>query len=475
MPTYRLDLRIRRHPLPRLAGAAKRALRGRRAEAGRRRRGRRRRRARRRRPHRRRRPRAPSGRAPAAASAVDPRRFRLAINDALPHDVHVLAMRQAPDRFHARHDAVLRSYVYQISRRRTALAKRNVWWIKRPLDPGADRAGRGRAFRGCTTSRHFCERPQDQTSTRVLVERAEVAGDGALILVRLAASHFLWKMVRRVVGTLVRVGAGELAERDFEALVRGGGDARRLDRRVDGAAVGPLPRARALRRRSAAARRSAPWSRFRRSREAVRSAFERQLRVILRPASSARGRPARASVGFRSRRGPRSRRGGRGTARDREKRVEVERLAGFRRRRGATSRAPDRARTSGPRGARTPTRSKTPGSRAPSASSPGNPSRSTIVAGDRHAHRGRERVVDEPRDLVEREGLTRRRAEHRAEGADRVVDAVDERGLFVGERLPFRLVTRRSSPRQTRARSGFDLEVIVELLHRGGVAPRGSR
>jgi tRNA pseudouridine38-40 synthase len=155
-------------------------------------------------------------------SAVDSRRFRLAINDALPHDVHVLAMRQAPDRFHARHDAVLRSYVYQISRRRTALAKRNVWWIKRPLD--ASRIERAVAcLPGMNDFASFCERPQDQTSTRVLIERAEVACDGALILVRLAASQFLWKMVRRLVGALVRVGAGELAERDFEALVRGTG------------------------------------------------------------------------------------------------------------------------------------------------------------------------------------------------------------------------------------------------------------
>src|SRR5262245_47314962 len=154
--------------------------------------------------------------------AVDPRRFRPAINDALPHDVHVLAMRQASDRFHARHDAVLRSYVYQISRRRTALAKRSVWWVKRPLDPA--RIERAAAcLPGMNDFAHFCERPQDQTSTRVLVERAEVGSDGALILVRLAASHFLWKMVRRLVGSLVGVGAGGLAERDFEALVRGAG------------------------------------------------------------------------------------------------------------------------------------------------------------------------------------------------------------------------------------------------------------
>lgn len=155
-------------------------------------------------------------------TSVDSRRFRLAINDALPHDVHVLSMRQAPDRFHARHDAALRSYVYQISRRRTALAKRSVWWIKRSLNVTLiERAAA--VLPGMHDFAAFCERPQDQSSTRVLVERAEVVCDGALILVRLAASHFLWKMVRRLVGTLVRVGADELAVRDFEELVRGGG------------------------------------------------------------------------------------------------------------------------------------------------------------------------------------------------------------------------------------------------------------
>jgi len=129
---------------------------------------------------------------------IDPRRFRFAINDALPHDVHVLAMKQAPERFHARHDAVLRSHVYQISRRRTALGKRSVWWIKRPLDPQRMRDAAA-ALPGMHDYAAFCERPQDQTSTRVLVERVELVEDGALILIRLAASHFLWKMVRRVV------------------------------------------------------------------------------------------------------------------------------------------------------------------------------------------------------------------------------------------------------------------------------------
>ena len=51
------------------------------------------------------------------------------------------------------------------------------------------------------------------------VESAEVVTAGALILVRLTASHFLWKMVRRVVGTLVQVGAGDLDLAGFEDLL----------------------------------------------------------------------------------------------------------------------------------------------------------------------------------------------------------------------------------------------------------------
>ena len=151
---------------------------------------------------------------------VDPVRFREHANDALPHDIHILALVQASDRFHARHDAVLRSYLYQISRRRTALAKRGVWWVKRRLDEGA--IGKAAALLpGFHDFSQLCERPQDQTSTKVGVDRADIAEDGALILLRFVASHFLWKMVRRIVGALVKVGAGEISIDAFAALIDG--------------------------------------------------------------------------------------------------------------------------------------------------------------------------------------------------------------------------------------------------------------
>lgn len=145
-----------------------------------------------------------------------------AVNDRLPADIHLLAVEPAPQRFHARHHATSRSYLYQISRRRTALAKRFVWWVRRPLDAVAMARAAARLV-GRHDFARFTEKPAEQESTLVVVARCDVAEAGALILVRITASHYLWKMVRRLVGALVEVGAGELSEETFAALLEPGG------------------------------------------------------------------------------------------------------------------------------------------------------------------------------------------------------------------------------------------------------------
>src|SRR5215216_6212522 len=53
--------------------------------------------------------------------AAEPLRRR--INNALPADINVLRADPVRRTFHARHNAVARSYIYQVSRRRTAFAK----------------------------------------------------------------------------------------------------------------------------------------------------------------------------------------------------------------------------------------------------------------------------------------------------------------------------------------------------------------
>ncbi len=158
-----------------------------------------------------------------SSQPVDRAAILEAANERLPADIHLLDAVSAGDRFHARHSATARSYVYQVSRRRTAFAKRFVWWVNQPLDVARMNAA-AKTLVGKKDFAAFCEKPEEQSSTLVVVERAEIVEDGALILVRLVASHFLWRMVRRVVGTLVRVGTGELSGAQF-ALLLAAGDA----------------------------------------------------------------------------------------------------------------------------------------------------------------------------------------------------------------------------------------------------------
>ena len=67
-----------------------------------------------------------------------PLKIKYGINDRLPPDICILNVEEAHPKFHARHDANARSYIYQISRRRTAFGKKFVWWIKDQLDIESD-------------------------------------------------------------------------------------------------------------------------------------------------------------------------------------------------------------------------------------------------------------------------------------------------------------------------------------------------
>jgi tRNA pseudouridine38-40 synthase len=155
-------------------------------------------------------------------SRLPPAAILRELNDRLPSSIAVLEVTEAAPRFHARHDAISRAYFYQVSTRKTALGKRYVWWIKDALDVGkmsaaaALIAGRHdfQAFRAPDPSK-----PGE--STIVVVESAEVARDENLIVFRIEASHFLWKMVRRLAGTLVKIGKGEVTTEEFDALLRG--------------------------------------------------------------------------------------------------------------------------------------------------------------------------------------------------------------------------------------------------------------
>lgn len=162
------------------------------------------------------------------ASQLPAATLRRAINDELPADINLLRVDAVSHRFHARHSAVARRYVYQVAQRRTAFAKPFVWWVKEPLDVAAMQAAAA-AFVGMKNFQSFTADDDREDSgvgksMVVLVDRLEIQPHGDLLLVVIQGSHFLWKMVRRIVGVLVEIGRGALAVTSAQALLTGTSD-----------------------------------------------------------------------------------------------------------------------------------------------------------------------------------------------------------------------------------------------------------
>ena len=141
------------------------------------------------------------------------------VNEGLPADINVLRAEPVRHRFHARHDAIARVYLYQIAARRTAFGKAFVWWVREPLDLRAMRRAAA-AFEGFRDYASFTVDDPEEKSTTVAVSRVRIDEAGDLVLVRVEGSHFLWKMVRRMVGVLVAVGRGDVREAQVEAFLR---------------------------------------------------------------------------------------------------------------------------------------------------------------------------------------------------------------------------------------------------------------
>ncbi len=155
----------------------------------------------------------------AVKNGLPPQQIKEGLNELLPATINILRVERAPAGWHARHDAVSRVYIYVFSRVRNAFAKRYVWWVKDQLDAGKMQNACG-LFPGFHDFASFADRRLEKNvSTKVMIDAAEIAARGELLIFRVAGSHFLWKMVRRMAGVLVEVGRGNLAAADVASLL----------------------------------------------------------------------------------------------------------------------------------------------------------------------------------------------------------------------------------------------------------------
>lgn len=165
-------------------------------------------------------------------TALAPVDLRERLNDRLPTDINVLSVEAAPPSFHARHSALSRAYRYQVSTRRTAFGKRYTWWVRSRVDRELLGAA-ARLVRAARDFAAFAEGGEDDSAEgagaasaapgRVRILEAGWTEEEHLLVFRIRADRFLWKMVRRLVGAMVAEATGQIPRGTFETWIGGRG------------------------------------------------------------------------------------------------------------------------------------------------------------------------------------------------------------------------------------------------------------
>ena len=143
-----------------------------------------------------------------------------ALNAVLPADVAVQDVDQVAPEFHPRYDARSRRYRYRLYNApvRWPLARRYSLHVAAPLDVAAMQRA-ARSLVGEHDFATFGRPPQGEvTVRRVFV--AELGGESPWLTFDIEANAFLFRMVRKIVGTLVAVGEGRISSGKVEEILQ---------------------------------------------------------------------------------------------------------------------------------------------------------------------------------------------------------------------------------------------------------------
>jgi len=145
-----------------------------------------------------------------------------ALNANLPRDVRIVKCRLVSPAFHARFDAMGKTYRYLIWNRlvQDPFTLDTHWHVPRPLDlPAMRRAAR--MLLGKHDFASFTSNPGYERETKVrTMKRVSIVRDGAALVFHFTADGFLYRMVRNLVGALVKVGLGKISVDDFGKILR---------------------------------------------------------------------------------------------------------------------------------------------------------------------------------------------------------------------------------------------------------------
>lgn len=151
-----------------------------------------------------------------------PEEIRDYMNQYLPEDMAVISVEETAPRFHARLNAVRKTYEYRIWNALVpdVFGRRFQTHIPEPLDVDAMRHA-AKALCGTHDYRAFCSLKKFKKSTVRTVKEIRITQEGPEVCIFYTGDGFLYHMVRILTGTLVEVGLGLRSPEEMGTILEG--------------------------------------------------------------------------------------------------------------------------------------------------------------------------------------------------------------------------------------------------------------
>jgi len=152
-----------------------------------------------------------------------PPTLKRALNANLPDDVRVLSCARTSADFHARFSAKAKEYRYQIDCGEVAdpFLRRHALHHSRSLDIAAMKhAAKLLVGKRDFTALSASSPSRDKNPVRT-ISRLTIRKRGSIVTITVRANGFLYKMVRSIVGALLRVGEGRMTAEQLREILRG--------------------------------------------------------------------------------------------------------------------------------------------------------------------------------------------------------------------------------------------------------------
>lgn len=142
------------------------------------------------------------------------------LNRYLPDDIAVTEVREASPRFHARYNALGKTYCYTCfdGPVKPVFDRKYYYAIEGGSDLDRMRSAAGLLL-GTHDFRNFCVNPRMKKSTVRRIDRIEIERDGGYLRFTYHGSGFLRNMVRILTGTLLEIGYGRMTERELTEIL----------------------------------------------------------------------------------------------------------------------------------------------------------------------------------------------------------------------------------------------------------------